>query len=243
MAARRTPERTNQRYRTRKDLIAAAARLMKNGRKPSLEEVAEAALVSRATAYRYFPNIEALLVEATIDIAVPDGAAVFADDPSLDPEERVDRAEAAMHRTVFENEASIRLMLAASLTRAAAGSVDEALPLRQNRRTPLIEAALAPARRRFKKSSYGRLRTALAMIFGSESMVVFRDVLRLDEKAARDVKSWAVRALVRAALEESRSARPVREHLPEGGGSRPKGARSKHRSKIESSAIDRNARG
>ena len=215
MSAKKTPERTNQRYRTRKDLIAAAARLMKNGRKPSLEEVAEAALVSRATAYRYFPNVEALLVEATVDIAVPDGEAVFADDSSVDPEERVDRAEAAMHSIVFENEAAIRLMLAASLTRSTAGSVDEAVPLRQNRRTPLIETALAPARRRFKKGSYDRLRTALAMVFGSESMIVFRDVLRLDEKVAREVKSWAVRALVRAALEESQSARPAPVHVPE----------------------------
>jgi hypothetical protein len=43
------------------------------------------------------------------------------------------------------------------------------------------------------------------MIFGPEAMIVFRDVLRLDEQTARDVKSWAVRALVRAALESSRS--------------------------------------
>ena len=79
------------------------------------------------------------------------------------------------------------------------------MPYRQNRRTPLIDAALEPTRGRFKKASYGRLRAALAMIFGTESMVVFRDVLRADEQTARAVKSWAVRALVRAALAESRT--------------------------------------
>ncbi|MDQ4061303.1 MAG: TetR family transcriptional regulator, partial [Pseudomonadota bacterium] len=100
--------------------------------------MAEAALVSRATAYRYFPNIEALLVEASVDIAVPDGEAVFADDASADPEERVDKAEAAMHRIVFENEVAIRLMLASAIARAAEGPGGEAVPLRQNRRTPLI---------------------------------------------------------------------------------------------------------
>ena len=204
MSKRKLPERTNQRYRTRKDLIDAAGRLMKNGHKPSLEEVAEAARVSRATAYRYFPNIEALLVEAPLDTAAPDWEALFAGDASSDPEERVDRAEAAMHRMVFDNEGAIRLMLSAAVVRAA-GEAGENVPYRQNRRTPLIEAALAPARGRFKKASYSRLRAALAMIFGSESMVVFRDVLRLDEKTARAVKSWAVRALVRAALEESRT--------------------------------------
>jgi AcrR family transcriptional regulator len=206
MAKKKPIERTNQRYRTRKDLIDAAGRLMKNGHKPSLEEVAEAARVSRATAYRYFPSVEALLVEAPIDAAAPDWETLFAGDGSEDPEERIDRAEAAMHRLVFDNEGAIRLMLSATLTRAAGEAADDAVPYRQNRRTPLIEAALAPARGRFKKRSYARLRAALAMVFGSESMVVFRDVLRLDEKTARDVKSWAVRALVRAALAESRGA-------------------------------------
>ena len=206
MPNRKPPERANQRYRTRKDLIDAAGRLMKNGHKPSLEEVAEAARVSRATAYRYFPNVEALLAEAPLDIAAPDWQGLFEGDDLTDPEERIDRAEAAMHRLVFDNEGAIRLMLSATLTRAAGEAADDAVPYRQNRRTPLIEAALAPARGRFKKRSYARLRAALAMVFGSESMVVFRDVLRLDEKTARDVKSWAVRALVRAALAESRGA-------------------------------------
>ena len=49
--------------------------------------------------------------------------------------------------------------------------------------------------------------TALALIFGTESMIVFSDVLGLDEKAARKVKSWAARALVRAAANESRGRR------------------------------------
>ena len=201
--------RANQRYRTRKDLIAAAARLMKGGRKPSLEEVAEAALVSRATAYRYFPSIDALLAEASVDVTVPDGEALFAGDPSVDPEERVAKAEAAMHRSVFDNEAAIRLMLSAALVRAAAGVSNGTVPIRQNRRTPLIEAALAPARGRLTEEGYARLCAALAMIFGSKSMVVFRDVLQLDEATARTVKSWAVRALVRAALAESGGDRPA----------------------------------
>jgi AcrR family transcriptional regulator len=205
MAATKRPQRANQRYRTRKDLLSAAARLMKEGRKPTLEEVAEAARVSRATAYRYFPNLEELLVEASFDIAVPDGETVFAGDPSSDPGERIDKAEAAMHRSIVENEAAIRLMLASALARTAEGTVNEAVPLRQNRRTPLIEAALAPARAQFADGSYARLVAALAIIFGPEAMVVFRDVLRFEAEAARDVKSWAARALVGAALSESRS--------------------------------------
>lgn len=202
-ATRKAPERANQRYRTRKDLIAAAERLMQDGHKPTLEEVAEAARVSRATAYRYFPSVEALLAEAPLESAAPELDSLFARDASTDPLERIDRAEAAMHRMSFDNEAAVRLTLAAALTRVAEGQ-DGAVPLRQNRRTPLIDAALAPAKARFGKAAYAKLRAALALIFGAESMIVFRDVLRVDEKEARQVKSWAVRALVRAALEDSR---------------------------------------
>jgi AcrR family transcriptional regulator len=192
--------RSNQHLRTRKDLLLAAGRLIKEGRKPTMDDVAEAALVSRATAYRYFPSLESLLVEAPLDGAMPDPAALFAADPSTDPEERLDRAEAALHQMTYQNEAQLRMMLANSLVRGAAEGKGDAPPLRQNRRTPLIEAALAPAKERFSKEAYDNLRAALGLVFGTEAMVVFRDVLPLSERKARKVKSWAIRALVRAAL-------------------------------------------
>jgi len=200
MPARATP-RSNQHLRTRKDLLTAAAKLLKEGRQPSMDEIAAAALVSRATAYRYFPTLEGLLIEAPLDGAVREPREFFAGVASTDPAERADRAEAELHRMTYQNEAQLRLMLANSLLgRPAAG--DAAAPARQNRRTPLIEAALAPARKRFTKEAYENLRAALALVFGTESMVVFRDVVPLDERKARKVKSWAIRALVAAALRE-----------------------------------------
>jgi AcrR family transcriptional regulator len=197
-----TAGRANQRQRTRKDLLAAAARLLKAGRTPDMDAVAAEAMVSRATAYRYFPSIEALLVEAPLDGAIPDPRDVFAGDDSPDPAHRIDKAEAALHEMVYRNEAQLRLMLAASLEHKARGLTD-GVPVRQNRRAGLIAAALAPARGRFTRSSYEKLCAALALIFGPESMIVFGDVLGLDERSARRVKSWAARALVRAALEQS----------------------------------------
>ena len=203
MSAETDTGRTNQRHRTRKDLLAAAARLLKQGRSPDMDDVAVEALVSRATAYRYFPTVESLLVEAPVDGAVPTPDAVFANDSSTDPADRADKAEAALHEMAFRNERQLRLMLAASLERAAKSPPPPGVPIRQNRRTPLIEAALAPARDKLDDETYATLRAALALVFGTESMIVFRDVLGLDEPTARKVKSWAVRALVNAALAES----------------------------------------
>jgi AcrR family transcriptional regulator len=188
---------SNQQLRARKDLLQAAARLTKDGRKPSMDEVAKEALVSRATAYRYFRNIEVLLLEAPLEVATGRPEDMFANDASTDPEKRIAAAEAAMHEITYRNEARLRLFLANSLTRDPA---DASLPKRQNRRTPLIEAALATSRKRFTDANYRKLSAALALIFGPESMIVCKDVLGIDEKTARKVKSWAVRALVHAAL-------------------------------------------
>jgi len=200
VAIAETAERPNQKRRTRKDLLQAAARLLKRGRRPSLEEVAEEALVSRATAYRYFPGVDALLVEASLDTAVPEPAEALRGAPADDPVARVQRVDAALHDMIVANEGQLRLMLMHSLQRSTQRGIDPALPPRQNRRTPLIEAALAPARDRFRPSELKLLSRALALVVGTEAMVVCKDVLQLDDGETRKVKRWAVKALVEAAL-------------------------------------------
>lgn len=197
MADTLTTGRPNQRKRTRKDLLEAASRLMKRGEKPSLEEVAEEALVSRATAYRYFPSLEALLLEASVDLAFPDAADVFAPGLPNDVLSRLLRTDTAMHDLVLANAASLRMFLAHSLERSVRGDRDPDLPLRQNRRSPLIEAALAPARAELNPDA--PLAEALALIIGTEAMVTLQDVLQLDDAGARAVKAWAIAALLDAA--------------------------------------------
>lgn len=194
-----TAARANQKLRTRKDLLQTAARLIREGRKPSLDEIAEAALVSRATAYRYFPSAEALLVEASFDVDTPQADQVFGGASPDDPVERLNRVDAAFHEMIIANEPSLRMMLVHSLQRSLQGAHGDHTPARQNRRTPLIEAALAPARRQFRPADLALLSKALALVIGTEAMMVCKDVLRLDDAEARKVKRWAIRALVEAA--------------------------------------------
>jgi AcrR family transcriptional regulator len=200
------PERSgrpNQKTRTRKDLLQAAARLMKQGRTPTLEEVAEEALVSRATAYRYFPSMEALMVEASVDVAVPEAAALFGDDESVDPVARLQKVDTALTDMILANEPLLRTLLAHTIQQGVHAEGNGTLPRRQNRRIPLIEAALAPARDQFKPASLKALMRALALIMGPESVIVVKDVLQLDDADAHKMKGWAIRALVKAARKPS----------------------------------------
>jgi len=200
LAPSRNPGRSNQRRRTRKDLLDAAARLMRTGEKPSLEAIAEEALVSRATAYRYFANLDDLLVEAALHMSMPEPGTVFPAGAPEDAVARVARVDDAFDEMMAANEGALRLMLASALQRTRSGPDDP--PRRQNRRTPLIEAALEPWRGQFKPAALDRLVKALALVIGSEGMIVFRDVLTLDDAEAKAIKAWVIAALVEAARKE-----------------------------------------
>lgn len=190
--------RANQKLRTRKELIGAAAKLMKSGARPTLEEVAAEALVSRATAYRYFPSIEALLAETALDIAFPDAATLFAGMDASDVLARVEKADAAVNAMVTGNEMAFRQMLITALSRSL-DPQDDGQPIRQNRRAPLIAAALEPARGALKPAAVKPLSAALAVLMGLEARIVLKDVLQLSDADADGVRRWMLKALVAAA--------------------------------------------
>jgi hypothetical protein len=48
-----------------------------------------------------------------------------------------------------------------------------------------------------------RLMRALMFLCGSEALIVARDALDLDEKAAVEVMCWSARAIVKTAIEEA----------------------------------------
>jgi AcrR family transcriptional regulator len=208
-------ERTSQKQRTRQDLLQAASRLMAQGQLPKVAEVAKEALVSRATAYRFFSSDEELIAEAAIDVRTPTATQLFEGDTSLDPEQRLLKANAVMHDVVWKNQKQMRFIVARLLDQSN-GSRE--MP-RQNRRTDFIHIALAPARDRFDAATYRKLCAAVALVIGAESMFVFHDVLQIEEAEARKVENWVVRVLTQAALLESRAkdGKASRSISPPGG--------------------------
>src|SRR3954451_22575364 len=116
--------RTRQKARTRSALIDAARELLAAGRTPTVEDAAQAAGVSRATAYRYFPNQRALLVAAHPEI---EAAALLGEDPPTDARERLARTLEELIRITISTEPELRTMLRLSLEPDAS---KEGLPLR-----------------------------------------------------------------------------------------------------------------
>jgi AcrR family transcriptional regulator len=187
----------HQKLRTRAALLSAARELVAQGQTPTVTDVAEAATIARATAYRYFPTQEALLAEVPLDEDAPTVESLFGAGAPEDPEDRAALVQNALYDLARDHEAEFRVFLRGSITRALEG--DGSDPMRGARRATLIEKALSPLSDELSRDEMARLENALAMLVGVESMIVLRDVLGLDHDEARRTGEWAVREMVRAA--------------------------------------------
>jgi AcrR family transcriptional regulator len=201
-------ERLNQKLRTRTLLLRAARELVSEGKTPTVAAVADAAMVSRATAYRYFPNPEALLAEVPLDVAAPTVQSLFGDGAPADPEDRVALVQNALYDLSREHESELRLFLRAAITRSLQDQDDVADPFRGARRVALLDEALRPLADELTHEELEQLKTALAMLVGGEALIVLRDVLRLDHDEARTRAEHAVRQLVRAARQRPNLHQP-----------------------------------
>ena len=137
----------------------------------------------------------------------PTAEHLFADDTVLDPEERLLKANAVMHDFVWGNQMQMQLVLARLLDRAPGASNGPARIALSEPSYGINSDGPCPARDRLDKSTYRKPCAALALIISTESMVVFRDVLQIEEAEARVVEEWMIRVLTQAALLESRQGR------------------------------------
>jgi AcrR family transcriptional regulator len=207
------PARRGAKARMTRHMLDAAIRLMQGGIIPSVSDVAEAAEVSRATAYRYFPS-QAAMVQAVVDEAL--GPILGWRSRRDDPEARVaDLVEHAYPR-MLAYEATHRAALSQALgqwTRRQAGTLGDEVPIVRGNRKALLREALQPLRREAGTATFDKLAQSLSLIFGIEAIIVLKDIWRLDDDQVRKVVLWAAHALVRTAVAEAAAhneARPPR---------------------------------
>jgi AcrR family transcriptional regulator len=193
--------RIDQKRRTKDALVAAARALVARGVTPTIEQAAEAASISRTTAYRYFPNQGALLVAAHPETGA---SSLLPADAPADATTRLDLVMDAFTRSTTENEAQQRTMLRLSLE---ADPVQRAqLPLRQGRAIKWIEEALAPLREDMSEAEVHRLTLAIRSATGIEAFVWLRDVAGLSRDDAIELMKWSAHALLQSAIADRSNA-------------------------------------
>lgn len=193
----------------RRIMLDAAMGLMQAGLIPSVSDVAEAAQVSRATAYRYFPT-QAALIQAAVDEAL--GPILAWKSDSADPEERVTELVTFAYPRMETYEATLKAALRLALdqwARRHAGMLGEA-PMVRGHRIGLLNSAVQPLKGKLSPEGFERLTQGMSLIFGTEAFVVLKDIWGLDRKRAEEVALWTCHALIQAAVkEESGGRRPA----------------------------------
>lgn len=194
--------RTKQKQRTRLALVEAARGLVARGLTPTVEDAAADADISRATAYRYFPNQATLLAAAHPETGT---SSLLPSDPPDDPEERVAIVVDAFTEIIADTEAQQRTMLRLSLAEEAEGGAS--LPLRQGRAIAWLMEALEPARARLGDDGVHETALAIRSVTGIEALIWLTDIGGLSRPRALEIMRSNARAICRAALAEGLRSR------------------------------------
>lgn len=183
--------RIRQKARTRDAIIAATREVLAEGEAPTVESAADRAGVSRATAYRYFPNQRDLLVATHPEI---EAESLLGTDPPTGVAERLDRVLDELVRMVVENEPELRTTLRLSLEPTDAHR--DQLVLRQGRVVGWLKDALRDLE--VPKAELNRLVYAIRCAVGIEALVWLCDVAGLSRDEAVEVMRWSAHALLRS---------------------------------------------
>ena len=201
--------RANQKARTRAAIIAAAQELQREGIAPTIDQAAERARVSRATAYRYFPTKEALAIELSEITDPAPVEALLGNLTTDDVEQRLLLLIDTFDGIVLAEEEHFRTFTRVSLDTwlRARRNGEDAPVVREGRRMRWLETALAPLDE-LPPEHKQRLQAALALTLGSEAIITMKDVCRLDNDETVAVLRWAATALLRVALQEAAGSAP-----------------------------------
>jgi AcrR family transcriptional regulator len=194
--------RANQKTRTRRAIVDACRELVKTGSDVTMPEVARRALVSEATAYRYFPDLTSLLAE-TIDDLWPSPAEALAPvASSADPVERVRFACEFLLRGVLSYQGAVRAMISGTITRPGLA------PVRPGIRFGLIDHALAPFG---DGAGLAQLKRDLAVTVSAEALFTLTDLCGLGPEEAIASAARTAATLTAAAFSGVRETGPVRD--------------------------------
>jgi AcrR family transcriptional regulator len=189
--------------RTLRLLREAARELLRTGGPLTVPAAAELAGVSRATAYRYFPTTDAVVLHATMSLADnPIDDAEWASPATASPDDLAVRAAYLVRTTAawaFDHETELRTMMRLSL---APERVNEQPRRGLTNRGRWINALLEGLPADIPTASRDRLAAALIPLFGADAVIWTTDMAALPREQAIDLLAWMAQVLIAATLSD-----------------------------------------
>jgi AcrR family transcriptional regulator len=198
MAIATSGGRINQKARTERAIIDACLALIRQRQSVTMPDVARAAMVSEATAYRYFPDIASLISRALADDWPTPELALEPVARSDDPMERVAFATRILLQGVADRQAVVRAMIATTIARP-----DFAGRARPGIRFGLIDYALSPFVATLEATNPDactQLRQDLAIVVSADALFCLTDLCGLSVPDAIASAVHTARTLTAAAF-------------------------------------------
>lgn len=188
--------RINQKLKTRNKIIKGAQEFLAKGLAFTLEDVASASGVSRATVYRYYSNVEAVAAEAALDLNIESSERIFEQYQHLPLKEALLGIQHHINRFTISNEATLRKFLSVII----AGEAPEAK--RGARRVSVLSMALQDQNLDPKQLEVKNLIHITTLLMGMEAFIVAKDVCHLGDQESMDVLRWGLEKVLQAVLPE-----------------------------------------
>ena len=187
--------RAAQKARTRAAIVSAARQLPE----PNVEQAADAAGVSRATAYRYFPTQQALAVELASHDVWSKAEAEVRRPRRSDVAATIDRLIDVVVATVETDQRQVRTALRVYHDTWLR---DGEAPTRRGRRMEWIDTIISP----LPEETRAMLRLGLALAIGPDPVVMLKDIAGVQAEEAQRVLKWVAGVMLRAALSETEAS-------------------------------------
>ena len=195
--------RIAQKARTRTLLLRSAADLIQQGRRPTIEEAAEAVGISKRTAYRYFVSQDHMLADAALESIRPEFQKLLEGPRALAaPSQRLECLIRAMNGLVPVYENELRVIVRAALDRSSDEAAASGRP-RGQRRVDWVAEAIAPLKFELPPDLYERLTAALAATVGFDVYILLRDIAQLAPDTIDDTMVWMGLTLLQATEKEA----------------------------------------
>lgn len=190
-----TTGRAAQRRRTRRAIVNATMDLLARGVDPSVNDIAEAAEVSRRTVYLHFPTLDQLLLDATVGVINVDVDAALAGVTTDDPHERLRTLVRELFRTMRESLPLGRrlIKLTVDAPEPSAGGAR-----RGHRRIGWLEWVVEPLRADLPAKQVDQLVSSLCLVIGWEAFIALADVRGLSPRAAESLTLATAATLIDA---------------------------------------------
>ena len=181
--------RTSQKLETRNKILASAQHYLNKGLKFNLEDIAKKTGISRATVYRYFPNIDILAAEAGLDFSTESPENLFNNLKSDKIQDQVLEIQEYYNHLALDHENLFRKYISVVLD-----SNTSTIKRGARRKTTLL---MALEDSNFTQKEKKDLSNLFTILMGIEPLIVTKDVCNLNNKESIELLKWGINLILK----------------------------------------------